>query len=231
MRAAAAFESIAPWLKTYSVYCASFVTAQEKLDRLRGESAEVDKACGAVEDLIHATISSMLIKPVQRLCKYPLLFRELLHEIPDEHPHRALVLSAARTVTAVAAEVNEAVRYPPAPPPAQLAHPTPASPQTNPQPTLCPSTLRPSPSTLHPPLSALRPPPSTLCTPQVREAERRDDLVSLADAVGDSDLITPHRALLLQRDFLLRPNRRASFARRASFGGAASAKGRSQPWP
>ena len=62
---------------------------------------------------------------------------------------------------------------------------------------------------------------------QVREAERRDDLVSLADAVGDSDLITPHRALLLQRDFLLRPNRRASFARRASFGGAASAKGRS----
>ena len=169
VRAAAAFESIAPWLKTYSVYCASFVTAQEKLDRLRGESAEVDKACGAVEDLIHATISSMLIKPVQRLCKYPLLFRELLHEIPDEHPHRALVLSAARTVTAIAAEVNEAVRCPPPLPPAPK--PCPPHPRQPPNQSQThslplhppPYTLRPPPSTLHPPPSTLRPPPSGRC--------------------------------------------------------------------
>ena len=33
VRAAAAFESMAPWLKSYSVYSANFVTAQEKLDR------------------------------------------------------------------------------------------------------------------------------------------------------------------------------------------------------
>ena len=81
VRAAAAFESMAPWLKSYSVYSANFVTAQEKLDKLRSESAEVDKACGAVEALIQMSLGSMLIKPVQRLCKYPLLFRELLHEI------------------------------------------------------------------------------------------------------------------------------------------------------
>ena len=31
VRAAAAFESMAPWLKSYSVYSANFVTAQEKL--------------------------------------------------------------------------------------------------------------------------------------------------------------------------------------------------------
>ena len=31
-RAASAFESMAPWLKAYSVYCASFVTAQERLE-------------------------------------------------------------------------------------------------------------------------------------------------------------------------------------------------------
>ena len=61
----------------------------------------------------------------------------------------------------------------------------------------------------------------------VREAERRNDLVRLAAAVGEPGLITPHRALLLQQDFLLRPNRRASLARRASLGGASSSnKGR-----
>ena len=169
VRAAAAFESMAPWLKSYSVYSANFVTAQEKLDKLRSESAEVDKACGAVETLIQMSLGSMLIKPVQRLCKYPLLFRELLHEIPEGHVHHDLVLRAARAVTTVAAEVNETVR----------------------------------------------------------EAERRDDLVRLAAAVGEPGLITPHRALLLQQDFLLRPNRRASLARRASLGGASSSnKGR-----
>ena len=93
-RAASAFESMAPWLKSYSVYSANFVTAQEKLDKLRSESAEVDKACGAVEALIQMSLGSMLIKPVQRLCKYPLLFRELLHEIT-----LTLTLTLTLTVT------------------------------------------------------------------------------------------------------------------------------------
>ena len=61
---------------------------------------------------------------------------------------------------------------------------------------------------------------------QVREAERRADLLTLAAAVGDPALVTPHRALLLQKDFGVRTNRRTSFARRASLGGGPAAKGR-----
>ena len=61
---------------------------------------------------------------------------------------------------------------------------------------------------------------------QVREAERRADLLTLAAAVGDPALVTPHRALLLQKDFGMRTNRRTSFARRASLGGGPAAKGR-----
>ena len=63
--------------------------------------------------------------------------------------------------------------------------------------------------------------------PALLDSLLKDDLVRLAAAVGEPGLITPHRALLLQQDFLLRPNRRASLARRASLGGASSSnKGR-----
>ena len=32
------------------------------------------------------SLSDYLIKPIQRICKYPLLFRELLHHLTDDHP-------------------------------------------------------------------------------------------------------------------------------------------------
>ena len=110
VRAAAAFESMAPWLKSYSVYSANFVTAQEKLDKLRSESAEVDKACGAVEALIQMSLGSMLIKPVQRLCKYPLLLRELLGALKPNSADRPALEAAAALVGAAADRVNADVR-------------------------------------------------------------------------------------------------------------------------
>ena len=174
---ASAFSKMAPFLRCYAEYCSNFVTAQETLDRMRAKSPKVEAAFQKAELASMMPVGSMLIKPVQRLCKYPLLFRELLHEIPDEHPHRALVLSAARTVTAVAAEVNEAVRCPPPLPPApKPCPPHPRQPPNQSQTHSLP--LHPPPYTLRPPPSTLPPPPSTLRPPPSGRCARRSDVTT-----------------------------------------------------
>ena len=107
---AAAFLRMAPFLRCYAEYCANFVTANEVLAKLRANSPKVDAAFQRAEMAAKQTVGSMLIKPVQRLCKYPLLFRELCKEVPEDHPARGEVLQAALEIKDVAAQINERVR-------------------------------------------------------------------------------------------------------------------------
>ena len=77
---AAVFEKMSPFLHAYSSYCGDFVGAQPQLERLRERSGGTGSALEAClrdgERRAGQPLSSLLIKPVQRLCKYPLLFRE-----------------------------------------------------------------------------------------------------------------------------------------------------------
>ena len=77
---------------------------------MRAESSALDELLAGAEAAAGESIGSLLIRPVQRLCKYPLLFRELLHAVPAAHPSRGALLRAAAAVTTVAGEVNERVR-------------------------------------------------------------------------------------------------------------------------
>jgi len=95
--AAKAFGTMSPYLRVYSQYCSNYVTAQERLEKLRGET--VDKA-----------LMSLLIKPVQRLCKYPLLLGGILSKLPSRHPSRGALEAAAAAVKSIAEQVNERVR-------------------------------------------------------------------------------------------------------------------------
>ena len=52
-------------------------------------------------------LGSLLIAPVQRVCRYPLLFKALLKRVPAGHPDRAALEGAAAEVNALAARVNE----------------------------------------------------------------------------------------------------------------------------
>jgi len=107
---AAAFIRMAPFLRCYAEYCANFVTANEVLAKIRANNAKVDAAFQRAEMAAKQTVGSMLIKPVQRLCKYPLLFRELCKEVPEDHPAHGEVLQAALEIKDVAARINERVR-------------------------------------------------------------------------------------------------------------------------
>lgn len=94
--------------KLYSGFCANHIKVQKVLER-----AKTDKAFKAFLDARNptkqhsSTLESFLIKPVQRVLKYPLLLKELVsltdHE-SEEHYH---LTEALKAMEKVASHINE----------------------------------------------------------------------------------------------------------------------------
>ena len=59
------------------------------------------------QELSGLPLLSYVIKPVQRLCKYPLLLRELIKATPPSHPDHFPILSAFQRTQELVDEVNE----------------------------------------------------------------------------------------------------------------------------
>ncbi|XP_030204846.1 phosphatidylinositol 3,4,5-trisphosphate-dependent Rac exchanger 2 protein [Gadus morhua] len=55
-------------------------------------------------------LEGYLVAPIQRICKYPLLLRELLKRTPKKHNDHGLVLEALQVMKAVCSNINEAKR-------------------------------------------------------------------------------------------------------------------------
>uniref|UniRef100_A0A3B3S0B6 Phosphatidylinositol-3,4,5-trisphosphate dependent Rac exchange factor 2 n=1 Tax=Paramormyrops kingsleyae TaxID=1676925 RepID=A0A3B3S0B6_9TELE len=55
-------------------------------------------------------LEGYLVAPIQRICKYPLLLRELLKRTPKKHSDHAAVLEALQVMKAVCSGINEAKR-------------------------------------------------------------------------------------------------------------------------
>ncbi|PGG99056.1 hypothetical protein GX51_06473 [Blastomyces parvus] len=52
-------------------------------------------------------LDSLLVKPVQRIVKYPLLLTELLSATPPDHPDHAALTNALRETTSISVRINE----------------------------------------------------------------------------------------------------------------------------
>ncbi|PUU75547.1 hypothetical protein B9Z19DRAFT_1131149 [Tuber borchii] len=97
--------------KVYGEYCKNHDNAVGRLQKLEGNRgvaiwlAEC-KACA--EDLTNAwNLESLLIKPVQRILKYPLLLTQLLECTPQSHPDFTQLEVAAKEMKFVADRINE----------------------------------------------------------------------------------------------------------------------------
>uniref|UniRef100_A0A8C5MW15 Phosphatidylinositol 3,4,5-trisphosphate-dependent Rac exchanger 2 protein n=1 Tax=Leptobrachium leishanense TaxID=445787 RepID=A0A8C5MW15_9ANUR len=55
-------------------------------------------------------LESYLVAPIQRICKYPLLLRELLKRTPKRHSEYGCVVEALQSMKAVCTNINEAKR-------------------------------------------------------------------------------------------------------------------------
>ncbi|OJJ36895.1 hypothetical protein ASPWEDRAFT_67226 [Aspergillus wentii DTO 134E9] len=97
--------------KVYSDYLKNHDAANKKLQALQRNPKVAIwlKECRDwASDLTTAwDLDSLLVKPVQRILKYPLLLTELLDSTPSDHPDRASLLTALEEVTSISVRINE----------------------------------------------------------------------------------------------------------------------------
>eukprot|EP01137_Pigoraptor_chileana_P033941 Opistho-2@25721 len=97
--------------KIYSDYCNNHPRACEEMVRLLQEESLKAFFLGC-RLLVDADISleGFLLTPIQRICKYPLLLKELLKYTPEGHPDHANVNAALDGMKEVAMLINETKR-------------------------------------------------------------------------------------------------------------------------
>ncbi|KAI9471418.1 hypothetical protein BDB00DRAFT_948253 [Zychaea mexicana] len=89
----------------YEPFCANFQTAQALVVQ---ETVKLQK----LADIMSPTyeLPSMLIKPVQRVCKYPLLLQELVKSTPEDWTYYAEMKMGLEAIQRVTSKVNETKR-------------------------------------------------------------------------------------------------------------------------
>lgn len=89
----------------YEPYCANYYSAQ---DLVVQETPKLQK----LADILNPTyeLPSMLIKPVQRICKYPLLLSQLIKTTNKDWPHYDEMYAGLEAIKRVTEKVNETQR-------------------------------------------------------------------------------------------------------------------------
>ncbi|KAI9271781.1 hypothetical protein BDA99DRAFT_602523 [Phascolomyces articulosus] len=89
----------------YEPFCANFQTAQALVVQ---ETAKLQKLADIMSPSYE--LPSMLIKPVQRVCKYPLLLQELVKTTPEDWTYYGEMKSGLEAIQRVTSKVNETKR-------------------------------------------------------------------------------------------------------------------------
>lgn len=90
--------------KTYYEFCRNYPEAIQEAKLLEANLEKYDRVIEA------AQLPAYLIKPVQRICKYPLLLRELLKYTPESENDYDNIRQGMEAMKKVAANVNEEQR-------------------------------------------------------------------------------------------------------------------------
>jgi hypothetical protein len=96
--------------KVYTDYLKNHDSANKKLQalqRIPNVGIWLSECRKCAHDLTTAwDLDSLLVKPVQRILKYPLILRDLLESTPNDHPDRATIATALEEVTNVSHRIN-----------------------------------------------------------------------------------------------------------------------------
>lgn len=100
--------------RCYTEFLKNSEAANAKLKMLQEDDKVkvwLDECCAYAKDLTTAwSLDSLLVKPLQRITKYPLLLRELCDVTPENHPDFVKLDTAAREISGVSKRINEAKR-------------------------------------------------------------------------------------------------------------------------
>ena len=107
---AKAFTPFIPLLMLYATYCGKFTDAPAKVHEAvrRSKKAAATIARGPAE--FNTALEALLFRPVQRMCVYPLLFRQALKHLPAESEAREDFEASSQAIGETIAQVNENVR-------------------------------------------------------------------------------------------------------------------------
>ncbi|KAF7721167.1 hypothetical protein EC973_005149 [Apophysomyces ossiformis] len=89
----------------YEPYCANYYSAQ---DLVVQETSKLQKVADILDP--NYELPSMLIKPVQRICKYPLLINQLIKSTNKDWPYYAEMEEGLEAIKRVTEKVNETQR-------------------------------------------------------------------------------------------------------------------------
>jgi len=98
------------FLDNYKIYCANQEVATSTYERLCKRNAQFARyleVCHSDPQCNGLRIVDYLIKPVQRICKYPLLLRELLKHTSQDHSDFQSISEASRLIEEVVNSLNE----------------------------------------------------------------------------------------------------------------------------
>eukprot|EP01127_Copromyxa_protea_P013053 TRINITY_DN3467_c0_g1_i1.p1 TRINITY_DN3467_c0_g1~~TRINITY_DN3467_c0_g1_i1.p1 ORF type:complete len:502 (-),score=72.44 TRINITY_DN3467_c0_g1_i1:96-1502(-) len=98
---------LAPFLKLYAFYCENHDSALEvvaKLKKKKKEFAAFDEELSKEYNGLY--IKDFLIKPVQRICKYPLLFRSLIECIPEDTDYWKVIDTLKGKINDIVRDIN-----------------------------------------------------------------------------------------------------------------------------
>ena len=110
---ASAFIKVTPFFKLYAFYCRSCERSLATLARCRLAVPGFNEFLlrqQALPECRGLQLESCLIKPVQRLTEYPLLWKAVLKNTARSHPERALLEKADELVRTVSMVVNQKLK-------------------------------------------------------------------------------------------------------------------------
>jgi len=98
----------------YSLYCSNYSIALDAVERIRKKPEMREFLDQMMENPESRTaglpLHAFLIKPVQRICKYPLLLRDIMKKTPDDHSDLGNLKKAAEKIETIVDFVNEEKR-------------------------------------------------------------------------------------------------------------------------
>ncbi|KAM9967795.1 hypothetical protein ACTFIW_001882 [Dictyostelium discoideum] len=107
---ASGFVSMADFLKSYFVYCSNQQKALSTFSALKGKNCTYLAYLLTRRECRSLPFDSFLIKPVQRVCKYPLLIRELIKTTPQDSKSYENLINAQSKIESIVFAVNEKKR-------------------------------------------------------------------------------------------------------------------------
>ena len=102
-----------PHFASYIRYCSCQLSAGQKLQRRLEQDPSFKEAlqrCSQHPGVKGMPLSSFLLKPMQRITKYPLLIKQILKYTPETHPDYENLKEAFEKAEELCVQVNEGVR-------------------------------------------------------------------------------------------------------------------------